>query len=187
LHAEERQWIRVAIPRSRRHRAHRPAAPHRGHALHDEPGGLHAARGRRPVQRWLEALAGLRRGRQAGVGLQSHAQRDGESRLRSGRGGSGGSEPERRGDVLQREASVLRRRLVDLEFRIRWPAQLLGVQLVRAELLKKFGPDQLNPQKLRWPPNPKFKIDEPSTKNGRFSLKNVSTSLRFTTAGSTST
>src|SRR2546428_8313390 len=30
-------------------------------------------------------------------------------------------------------------------------------------------------------------MDEPSTKNGRFSLKNVSRSLRFTTAGSTST
>ena len=30
-------------------------------------------------------------------------------------------------------------------------------------------------------------MDEPSTKNGRLSLKNVSRSLRFTTAGSTST
>src|SRR6266550_3248438 len=54
-------------------------------------------------------------------------------------------------------------------------------------LYRKFGPDQLNPQKLLWPPYPNSKIDEPSTKNGRLSLKKVSRSLRFTTAGSTST
>src|SRR5947199_2524127 len=54
-------------------------------------------------------------------------------------------------------------------------------------LLEDLGLAQLNPRQLRGPPRPKLKIDAPSMKNGRFSWKNVSASLRFTTAGSTST
>src|SRR5207249_10297034 len=57
----------------------------------------------------------------------------------------------------------------------------------RRRLYGKFDPDQLKPQKFLGPPNPNSRIEEPSTKNGRRSLKKVSRSLRFTTAGSTST
>jgi hypothetical protein len=46
----------------------------------------------------------------------------------------------------------------------------------------------LKPQKLFDPPRPKLlKMLAPSMKKGRFSSKNVSNAVRFTTAGSTST
>jgi hypothetical protein len=52
---------------------------------------------------------------------------------------------------------------------------------------RKLGLAQLKPQKSLAPPDPKSKMLDPSTENGRRSSKKVSTSLRFTTAGSTST
>src|SRR2546426_503516 len=135
LHAQERQRLRVAIRGPGGDRAGHPAAAARGVALHDRQSGALVPDPGQSVQRRLEADARHRRRRPHRARAQPHPQRHGEPRLRPGRGGSGGGEPERRRDVFPGEAAVLHRGRVDLQLRPGRGAQLLGVQLGRAPVL----------------------------------------------------
>ena len=98
-------------------------------------GGVHLARPGRPVQRRLGVRHRRRRRLPRRARLQPDDQRHDQSRLRPGRGRPGGREPQRRGDLLSRAASLLRGGRQHLhQFRLRRLEQLLGIQLVLVRL-----------------------------------------------------
>ena len=128
--------LRLALPDAGRAREREPRRRHRDRALRHVEGGVPAATRRAIRSTTARSWSpNVRRRPAHGARQQAHAERHGQPRLRPGRGRPGGREPERRRDVLPREAAVLRRGQLDLRRRPAGRERLLGLQLAAADVL----------------------------------------------------
>ena len=128
------------------HRGRSPRRPARSPPLRDHPSRILSHESADPFNDGSRRGRGPRRRSQARHRQQPDAGRHGEPRLRPGRGGPRGRQPERRRDLLRRAAAVLRRGGQHLRVRLRRRQRFLGLQLGQSQISSTAGGSGAAPQ-----------------------------------------